>query len=175
MGTPQARCREMHQSGRVVNMPVIRSRPHSGIQRTASASATAVARRPSIAMNHCGVARKMTGEWQRQQCGYVCWMVVRNHSRPRSASVASTTGLASKTFNAAHHADVRVEAAVHADRRVDVEAVLRAGDEVVRAVARRRVHRAGALVERHVLAEHGQRIALVERVPEHHALEQPGP
>ena len=26
----------------------------------------------SIAMNHCDVARKMTGLWQRQQCGYAC-------------------------------------------------------------------------------------------------------
>ena len=35
IGTPQARWREMHQSGRVTNMPVMRSRPHAGIQRDA--------------------------------------------------------------------------------------------------------------------------------------------
>ena len=62
IGTPHARWREMHQSGLVVNMPVMRSRPHSGIQRTASASETAFARNPSMEMNHWGVARKMTGE-----------------------------------------------------------------------------------------------------------------
>ena len=28
---------------------------------------------PSIRMNHCEVARKITGLWHRQQCGYVCW------------------------------------------------------------------------------------------------------
>ena len=27
---------------------------------------------PSIEMNHCSVARKMIGLWQRQQCGYEC-------------------------------------------------------------------------------------------------------
>ena len=61
IGTPQARWREMHQSGRVRNMPVMRSRPQSGIQRTPLASATAASRRPSMLMNHCDVARKITG------------------------------------------------------------------------------------------------------------------
>ena len=61
IGTPHARWREMHQSGRATNMPVIRSRPHSGIHRTALASDTAAARMPSMLMNHWGVARKITG------------------------------------------------------------------------------------------------------------------
>ena len=88
IGTPQARWREMHQSGRFATMLKMRSRPHGGIHSTslidrvrapprAASAARAVrrrrpARRPS-AMNHCDVARKMTGLWHRQQCGYVCW------------------------------------------------------------------------------------------------------
>ena len=57
------------------------------------------------------------------------------------------------------------------DRRVDLEPVLHAGVEVVGAVAGRRVHRAGAGVERHVVAEHAERVARVERMPEADALE----
>ena len=45
------------------------------------------------------------------------------------------------------------------DRRVDLEAVLHAGVEVVGAMSRRRVHRARARVERHVVAEHAERVA----------------
>ena len=35
------------------------------------------------AMNHCDVARKITGLWQRQQCGYWWRTSRRCHSRPR--------------------------------------------------------------------------------------------
>ena len=52
------------------------------------------------------------------------------------------------------------------DRRVDLEAVLHPGVEVVGAVARRRVHRAGARVERDVVAEHAERRPRVERMLE---------
>ena len=52
---------------------------------------------PSIAMNHCEVARKITGLWQRQQCGYECWNVSRCQRRPRSFSASSIFGFASKT------------------------------------------------------------------------------
>jgi hypothetical protein len=79
IGTPQARWREMHQSGRLATMLWMRSRPHAGIHRTPSIASIAAARsgRPSasgasIRMNHCAVARKITGLWHRQQCGYVC-------------------------------------------------------------------------------------------------------
>ena len=72
IGTPQARWREMHQSGRLAIMPSMRAWPHDGIQRTRPRiSSSARARRSceSMAMNHCAVARKITGLWQRQQCG----------------------------------------------------------------------------------------------------------
>ena len=58
------------------------------------------------------------------------------------------------------------------DRRVDVEPVLHARQEVVRAMARRRVDGTGALVERDVVREHGYRIALIQRMPEPEPLER---
>ena len=80
MGTPQMRWRLMHQSGRVAIMLVMRSLPHAGSQTTLSISSIASLRKlvsepstrftgVSMPMNHCSVARKMTGWWQRQQCG----------------------------------------------------------------------------------------------------------
>ena len=71
MGTPQERCREMHQSGRVASMPRMRSSPHAGNHSTPATASSARSRSEpaSIRMNHWAVARKMTGLWQRQQCG----------------------------------------------------------------------------------------------------------
>ena len=53
-------------------MPWMRALPQSGMKRVASIDCSARWRKSfaSIAMNHCDVARKMTGLWQRQQCGY---------------------------------------------------------------------------------------------------------
>ncbi len=87
IGTPHARWRETHQSGRLATMLKMRSRPHGGIHSTSRSIAWSAASRsvrgerpsgvttgsPSIRMNHCDVARKITGLWHRQQCGYVCW------------------------------------------------------------------------------------------------------
>ena len=63
MGTPQTRCRETHQSGRLAIMPEMRSRPHSGSQRTPwmASRDLPLRSRCSMEMNHWGVARKMTG------------------------------------------------------------------------------------------------------------------
>ena len=81
MGTPQTRWREMHQSGRVAIMLAMRSSPQAGSHLTlflisSRARWRNVVGEPSgfcigvsMAMNHCSVARKMTGLWQRQQCG----------------------------------------------------------------------------------------------------------
>ena len=75
MGTPQTRWREMHQSGRVAIMLEMRSSPQAGSHLTFLISSSATLRSvpplslPSMEMNHCSVARKMTGLWQRQQCG----------------------------------------------------------------------------------------------------------
>ncbi len=72
IGTPQARWRETHQSGRLSTMPRIRLRPCAGTQRVASIAASALSRSapgPSIGMNHCGVARKISGALERHECG----------------------------------------------------------------------------------------------------------
>ena len=78
IGTPHDRWREMHQSGRLASMLWMRSSPQAGIHCTpwiASSDCARSVRPPaaadsrSMAMNHCDVARKITGLWQRQQCG----------------------------------------------------------------------------------------------------------
>ena len=80
MGTPHTRWREMHQSGRVWIMFDMRSSPHAGSHFTFLISSSVRVRSVSflpappgigvsIEMNHCSVARKITGLWQRQQCG----------------------------------------------------------------------------------------------------------
>ena len=72
IGTPQARWRETHQSGLLSIIERMRLRPRSGTQRVASIAASAFSRRcqaPSIGMNHCAVARKISGAFDRQECG----------------------------------------------------------------------------------------------------------
>jgi hypothetical protein len=67
---------------------------------------------------------------------------------------------------AAKQTDGVVEVSARSDRRVDLEAVFETGEEIVRAVSRRRVDRARAGVEGDVLGEHTNRVALVKRMAE---------
>src|ERR1035437_9880664 len=78
IGTPHTRWREMHQSGRVEIMLESRSSPQAGSHLTFLISLSVRLRRVSsfdpppgmgvsMEMNHCSVARKITGLWQRQQ------------------------------------------------------------------------------------------------------------
>src|SRR5450755_3496221 len=124
IGTPQTRCREMHQSGRVSIMLERRSSPHAGSHLTFLISSSVWVRRVpadsrsdagkgleprgtrgstgeaaaslafgdewacagigvSMEINHCSVARKITGLWQRQQCGYECSVVSVCSNAPR--------------------------------------------------------------------------------------------
>ena len=72
MGTPHERWRDMHQSGRSATMDEMRLRAHSGIHCTSLSMAMSASSRrefASIDTNHWSVALKMTGSWQRQQCG----------------------------------------------------------------------------------------------------------
>jgi hypothetical protein len=78
IGKPQARWREMHQSGRDSSIPSSRFCPHSGTKRIrswADSSASSRSARPSrasgrsTAMNHCSVQRKITGVFERQSWG----------------------------------------------------------------------------------------------------------
>ena len=106
IGTPHARWRDRHQSGRFATMPWMRFLPHGGMNSVRSISASAFSRSPprSIDTNHCGVARKITGFLQRQQHGYECLTVasVGPTSAPAAAIAAITFGLASKTFTPFH-------------------------------------------------------------------------
>ena len=78
IGTPQARWREITQSGRLTIMPLMRFSPCGGTQRVTEMACRARARSVSpdlsmslsIAMNHCGVLRKITGFFERHECGY---------------------------------------------------------------------------------------------------------
>ncbi len=72
IGTPQARWRETHQSGRVSIMARSRFCPRAGTKRVASIAGSAVVaqvRCVSMGMNHCGVLRKISGALERQECG----------------------------------------------------------------------------------------------------------
>src|SRR5258708_6957344 len=76
IGVPQILCLEMHQSGRVAIMLEMRSSPQAGSHFTFLISSRVRVRSVlpasigvSMRINHCSVARKMIGLWQRQQCG----------------------------------------------------------------------------------------------------------
>ena len=71
IGTPHERCRLMHQSGRSVTMASIRDRPQEGSHCTLPIASSVRPRRLlwSTEINHCSVARKITGFLQRQQWG----------------------------------------------------------------------------------------------------------
>jgi hypothetical protein len=83
IGTPQARWREITQSGRPAIMPLMRFCPAGGTHCVTEIACSARARSVSpgfvwpstamslsIAMNHCGVLRKITGFFERHECGY---------------------------------------------------------------------------------------------------------
>src|SRR6266700_3311576 len=108
IGTPQTRWREMHQSGRVAIMLERRSSPQEGSHFTFLISSkvrerrvSAVAFPPGIGvsmeMNHCSVARKITGLWQRQQCGYECSVFSECNSAPRLRTRSTMGWFASQT------------------------------------------------------------------------------
>ena len=70
IGTPQARWRLMHQSGLCATMLASRVRPWGGTKWVSAIAASALPRMssgPSMRMNHCGVARKMSGALERQE------------------------------------------------------------------------------------------------------------
>ena len=83
-----------------------------------------------------------------------------------------TCALASNTCSPANSGVRGQEAAVAAHRILDREAVAAADDVVLQAVPRRRVHRARAGIERHVVAENHRHLALVKRMPQHQMLER---
>ncbi len=107
MGTPQARWRDTTQSGRPSTMPRMRFSPDCGTHSVSSMPLTASWRSVwlpllgtpftglSMAMNHCGVLRKITGFLERQECGYWCFRRLRAMMLPASLSALMTASLAS--------------------------------------------------------------------------------
>jgi hypothetical protein len=103
IGTPQARWRLITQSGLADTMPRMRFSPEGGAQRVSPMAASAVSRRLasrpaiglSMAMNHCGVLRKMIGFFDRHECGYWCLSLPRATSAPAATSALMTASLAS--------------------------------------------------------------------------------
>ena len=175
MGTPQTRWREMHQSGRVWIMFDRRSSPHAGSHftflispsvrvRAAVSSLPATAARRmrgvSIEMNHCSVARKITGLWQRQQCGYECSVFSLCSSAPRLFTRSRMGWLASHTRLPFVLGQAIAQDAFFIDVAGGVEAVLDAGHEVFGAVRGRGVDDAGAGVHGDVVGEHAENFAV---------------
>ena len=106
--------------------------PTRGTSATCSVAATAISRSvgpppsPSMRMNHCDVARKITGLWQRQQCGYA---VVERLAVPQPAARGQRfldLRVGVEHAQAAEERDLVEEVPARAHRRVDVEAVAHA-------------------------------------------------
>ena len=186
IGTPQARWREITQSGRLSIMPLMRFSPAAGTQRVVLIARSAMSRKRavagpviglSIAMNHCGVLRKITGFFERQECGYWCFSRPRAMILPASTSALMTASLASPfsplsvmTRLPVEAGRLRGERAVLVDgvgdRRIDAarfeRARIRGPDvEVLAAVARRGVHEAGAGVVGDVIAGEQRHVEVV--------------
>ncbi len=71
-------------------------RPTPAARRRRGSAASMRARRSlrSSAMNHCAVARKMTGFLQRQQCGYECSYARDAHQRARRREIVDDAAAA---------------------------------------------------------------------------------
>jgi hypothetical protein len=105
IGTPQARWRETTQSGLASIMPRMRFSPEAGTHWVALMPASEASRRVwpamnglSMAMNHCGVLRKITGFFERHECGYWCLRRPRANRLPAAISALITASLASPFF-----------------------------------------------------------------------------
>ena len=163
MGTPHTRWREMHQSGRVAIMLEMRSSPQAGSHLTflisSSARLSAACRRRSLAFH--GDEPLLGGAEDHRivaapavRIGVLDLLLCS--STPRLFSSSMIGGLASKTCLAV----VFRQAIAQTARLVHVaglgQLVFRPGVEVVGAVRRRGVHRAGALVHGDVIRQHAQ-------------------
>ena len=92
--------------------------------------------------------------------------------RPRSAEHLDDVRVRVEDLLAREQRRGRQEPPVGTHRIVHRQAVALADDEVLLAVAGRRVHGTGTAVERHVLAQDHRHLAIVERVPQREALER---
>ncbi len=174
-GTPQARWREMHQSGRVSIMLVMRCSPQSGNPLHAADGGERVAAQARLL--HAEEPLRRRAEDHRRLVAPAMRVAVADLTREwirRPASLRRLDDLRVCVADGQALEERRAgdEAPVVPDRVVDRQAVAPAHLVVVGAVAGRRVHGAGAGIERHVLAENHRHLALVERVLEAQALER---
>ena len=156
IGTPHARWREMHQSGRLAimfDMPLAAPRRQPPTSRSTASSAAGAQRRvgrgqaaPSIADEPL---RRRQEDHRVVAAPAVRIRVLERLAVPQPpAFLERLLDLRVRVEHAlpAEELDRVEEVAARADRRVDLEAVLHAGLEVVAAVAGRGVHGAGALL-----------------------------
>ena len=131
----------------------------------------------SMAMNHCGVLRKMTGFLERQECGYWCLRRPRAISAPASTSALMTASLASPLLPLSSMTRLPSKPGASLVKRpspstvkgmVGVDAallqlrrVLHPDVEVLAAVAGRGVHEARAVLVRDVIAGEQRHIEVV--------------
>ena len=183
-GTPQKRCREMHQSGRSAIIEWMRSRPQAGVHCTLGISAerrwrsggafgAGTVARPVIqlhepllggAKNHRIVAAPAV------RIAVLEFAFARPVPRATSAS-SMTTGLASKTVLPLYSGKPSMNRPSSSSGAYVSQAVFLPDCKVFRAMARRGVHDAGALLERDVLAEHAGHNAIQKRMLKFRAFE----
>ena len=178
------RWREIHQSGRVAIMLAMRSSPQLGSQRTflisSSARARNVAAEPSgfsigvsMLMNHCSVARKITGL---MAAPAVRIRVIDVHPRQQRAALLQQLDnrlIRRKNFLALilRQSIVQPSRAVHIAGWV--QPIPHAGIKVIRTVRWGCMDRARAGIRRHVVRQHTQNAALQKRMLKCRALQFP--
>ena len=104
-------------------------------------------------INHCEVARNITGVLWRQQCGKLCRYGAWCTRRPRSSSLAMMTGPAASTLRPATSSVPGTKRPSGPTGLIDRQPVAAADREVLLTVRRRGMHRAGAGLEGDVIAE----------------------
>ncbi len=172
IGTPQTRWREMHQSGRLAIMPSMRAWPHDGIQRV-SRDRLEGALAELLRVHRDEPLRRREEDDRVVAAPAVRVLMLEILAIPEAAALLERRfdlRIRVPHLQAGEELDRFVVMAAGVERRVDLEAVTHAGLVVVGAVAGRGVDGAGAGIERHVVAEHAERIAFVERMTEHQPL-----
>ena len=186
-GTPHCRWRDSVQSGRLAIIPYSRALPQAGKNSVASMPASAVARSVCFGFDavvagnvvHAGEPLRRRAIDDRRLVPPAVHVAVRVlfgvEQRARLAQRLDDLRIRIPDLHAAEERQVGREHAVALHRIQDVvvlHAVAAARLEVVDAVRRRRMDDAGALLERHELAEIDGRRAIVERMPEREVLER---
>ena len=134
-----------------------------------------------MAMNHCGVLRKITGFLERQECGYWCLSRPRAMIMPASASALMTASLASPLLPLSSMTRLpskpgasfvkrpsasTVKGMVGVDAaRLQPRGVLHPDVEVLATVAGRGVHEARAVLVRDVIAGEQRDVEVVAAAP----------